>query len=583
MSWASMSMPASEPLTMRVASRTGGELLADALVLHEVNMAFAVCGESFLPLLDALHERPRLRLISCRHEAGAAVMAEACGKLTGRPGVCLVSRGPGACHATIGLHTAFQDATPMVMLIGQVPRHYLEREAQQEIEYRRMLGPLAKWVAQIDQVERIPELVHRAFRVAVSGRPGPVVLVLPEDMLEDRTTVGDCPPAPLAHAIPAPEELAAMQELLSTAKRPLMIVGGAPWTDAACDAISAFAANNDLPVCCSYRRLDIVASHHDCFAGELAVSSNPALLRRLREADVILALGTRLSEPTTQDYTLLDVPVPRARLVHVYPAAEEIGSVYRATLAIQSGPVAFSRTIAGMALGRSDSRSMWRAELRDLYRQDSTPSASRQTLDVAQAMASLRSTLPRDAIVTFDAGAFSGWPQRFLSFGRPGRVVAPISGAMNYGLHAGIAACLTHPERVVVVCVGDGGFTMGESELATARRYGARPVILLFNNGQFGSVRVHQERRYPGRSIGMDLTNPDFLMLARSYGAHAQSVDRTEAFAAAWQRAIASESPAVIELRLDPEQLNSRVSVSDLRMRATEAKSHVEAGGRSNT
>jgi acetolactate synthase-1/2/3 large subunit len=575
------SMPASKVATAPVASRTGGELLADALVLHDVMMAFAVCGESFLPLLDALHERPGLRLISCRHEAGAAVMAEACGKLTGKPGVCLVSRGPGACHATIGLHTAFQDATPMVMLIGQVPRHYLEREAQQEIEYRRMLGPLAKWVAQIDQVERIPELVHRAFRIAVSGRPGPVVLVLPEDMLEERTSVGDCAPAPLAHAYPAPAELAAMQELLSSAQRPVMIVGGAPWTDAACEAISAFAANNEVPVCCSYRRLDIVASEHDCFAGELAVSSNPALLRRLREADVILALGTRLSEPTTQDYTLLDVPVPRARLVHVYPAAEEIGSVYRPALAIQSSPVAFSQAIAGMTLRRSDSRSAWRAELRQLYRQDSTPQASKQALDPAHAMAWLRGALPSDAIVTFDAGAFSGWPQRFLSFGRPGRVVAPISGAMNYGLHAGIAGCLVHPGRVVVVCVGDGGFTMGESELATARRYGARPVILLFNNGQFGSVRVHQERRYPGRSIGMDLTNPDFLMLARSYGAHAESVDRTEAFAAAWQRAIASGLPAVIELRLDPEQLNSRVSVSDLRRR-TQAQPHAQAGGRSN-
>jgi acetolactate synthase-1/2/3 large subunit len=301
----------------------------------------------------------------------------------------------------------------------------------------------------------------------------------------------------------------------------------------------------------------------------------------LREADVILALGTRLSEPTTQDYTLLDVPVPRARLVHVYPAAEEIGSVYRPALAIQSSPVAFSQAIAGMTLRRSDSRSAWRAELRQLYRQDSTPQASKQALDPAHAMAWLRGALPSDAIVTFDAGAFSGWPQRFLSFGRPGRVVAPISGAMNYGLHAGIAGCLVHPGRVVVVCVGDGGFTMGESELATARRYGARPVILLFNNGQFGSVRVHQERRYPGRSIGMDLTNPDFLMLARSYGAHAESVDRTEAFAAAWQRAITSGLPAVIELRLDPEQLNSRVSVSDLRRR-TQAQPHAQAGGRSN-
>jgi len=554
-----------DPTTPR--ERTGGEVLADALLLHDVSMAFAVCGESFLPLLDALHDRPQLRLISCRHEAGAAVMAEASAKLTARPGVCLVSRGPGACHATIGLHTAFQDSTPMVMLIGQVPRSYMEREAQQEIEYRRMLGPLAKWVAQIDQVERIPELVHRAFRIAASGRPGPVVLVLPEDMLEERTAVSDCPPAALARAHAGRDELATLHELLARAARPIVIVGGAPWTDAACAAMAQFAAASDLPVCCSYRRLDLFASAHDCFVGELAVSSNPALLRRLRDADLVLAIGTRLSEPTTQDYALLDVPVPRPRLVHVHPQAEEIGSVYRPTLAIQSGLVEFAHAIAGASLPASATRSSWRAELRRIYVDDSTPSASTQAFSPGEAMRWLGGRLPADAIVTFDAGAFSGWPQRFLSFGRPGRVLAPISGAMNYGLHAGVAAALVHPDRSVVVCVGDGGFTMGEAELATARRYGARLVVLLFNNGQFGSVRVHQERRYPGRSIGMDLTNPDFVALARSYGAHAEIVERTEDFGPAWARASASRGAAVIELRIDPGQLNSRVSVSELRAR----------------
>ena len=560
-----MSTRESERVSAGPAARTGGEILADALLLQGVTRAFAVCGESFLPLLDALHDRPRLRLISCRHEAGAAVMAEADGKLTGNPGVCLVSRGPGACHATIGLHTAFQDATPMVMLIGQVPRAYLEREAQQEIEYRRMLGPLAKWVAQIDLVERIPELVHRAFRVASSGRPGPVVLVLPEDMLEERTAAADCPPAPLAFAYPGEADLVTLRELLSAAERPVMIVGGAPWTDAACEAIGRFAATNDIPVCCSYRRLDLFPSSHAAFVGELAVSSNPALLRRLRDADLVVAVGTRLSEPTTQDYTLLDVPVPRARLVHVYPAAEEIGTVYRPTLAIQSGLVQFAHAVDGSTIAASGARSAWRAELRALYLDDSTPRVSATPFDPGQAMGWLREQLPRDAIVTFDAGAFSGWPQRFLSFGRPGRVIAPISGAMNYGLHAAIAASLVHPDRVVVACIGDGGFTMGEMELATARRYGARPIVLLFNNAQFGSVRVHQERRYPGRSIGMDLTNPDFSMLATSYGAHAEIVSRTEDFGPAWMRARASGTAAVVELRLDPEQLNSRVSVSDLR------------------
>jgi len=555
-------------VTETTRPRSGGEILADALVLHGVDRAFAVCGESFLPLLDALHDRPALRLISCRHEAGAAVMAEATGKLTGKPGVCLVSRGPGACHATIGLHTAFQDATPLVMLVGQVPRHYLEREAQQEIEYRRMLGPLAKWVAQIDQAERIPELVHRAFRVACAGRPGPVVLVLPEDMLEDVATVGDCPPAPPARASPAAPSLDAMRELLASARQPVMIVGGAPWDDAACEAITAFAAANDVPVCCSYRRLDVVSSRHPCFVGELAVSSNPKLLRRLREADLVIAVGTRLSEPTTQDYTLLEVPVPRAKLVHVYPAAEEIGSVYRADVGIACDLSAFAHAVASLRLEPSQARTAWRDELRELFIEDSMPVSESATLDRGLAMAWLRDVLPDDAIVAFDAGAFSGWPQRFLSFGRPGRALAPVSGAMNYGLHAGIAAALCHPERVVVVCVGDGGFTMGEMELATARRYGARIIVLLFNNAQFGSVRVHQERRYPNRSIGMDLTNPDFVALARSYGAHAERVETTDAFPDAWRRATACGTSAVLELIVDRDQLNPRVSVTRLRAAA---------------
>lgn len=554
--------------------RTGGELLADALLLHDVTTTFAVCGESFLPLLDAMRDRPGLRLINCRHEAGACVMAEATAKLTGRPGVCLVSRGPGACHATIGLHTAFQDATPLVMLIGQVPRGYLEREAQQEIEYRRMLGPLAKWVAQIDEVARIPELVHRAFRVASSGRAGPAVLVLPEDVLEERCDAEDCPPAPPARAYPGHAELGTLRDLLSAAQRPLMIVGGAPWSDAGCDAIARFAAHHRIPVCCSYRRLDLIPSTHDCFAGELAVSSNPALLRRLRDADLILAVGTRLSEPTTQDYTLLDVPVPRARLAHVYPAAEEIGSVYRPTVAIQAGLAEFADALAQLTIAPSLARSSWCAALRELQVEDGTPRPRETRLDPALAMGWLRTKLPVDTVVAFDAGAFTGWPQRFLSFGRPGRVLAPVSGAMNYGLHAGIAASLACPERLVVVCAGDGGFTMGEAELATAKRHGARVVVLLFNNAQFGSVRVHQERRYPGRTIGMDLTNPDFVMLARSYGAHAEAVERTEDFAAAWSRATACGTSAVIELRLDPEQLNSRVSVAQLR-----ARSGAPAGG----
>jgi len=465
------------------------------------------------------------------------------------------------------LHTAFQDSTPLVMFVGQVPRTYLEREAQQEIEYRRMLGPLAKWVAQIDQVERIPELVHRAFRTAASGRQGPVVLILPEDMLEDRCDAADCPPAPLSRTYPGTRELNALSELLAASERPVTIVGGAGWTDAACADVARFATAHELPVCCSYRRLDLFATDHECYAGELAVSSNKALLKRLRDADLVLALCSRLSEPTTQDYTLLDVPVPRATLVHVYPSAEELGSVYRPTLAIQAGPVEFAEAVVALPAQVSAQRTAWRKELRQLFIEDSTPRPTAQLFDPGLAMGWLRQQLPRDAIVTFDAGAFSGWPQRYLAWGRPGRALAPISGSMNYGIASGVAASLVYPDRRVVICVGDGGFTMGEAELATMRRYGAKPIVLLFNNGLFGSVRVHQERRYPGRAIGTDLTNPDFAMLARSYGAHAETIRRTDEFAPAWERAVASGTAAVIEMLLDTEQLNSRVTVSELRKR----------------
>jgi len=548
-------------------TRTGGEILGDALLLHGVDLAFAVCGESFLPLLDALHDRPQLRLISCRHEAGAAVMAEAAAKLTGRPGVCLVSRGPGLCHATIGLHTAFQDSTPLVMFVGQVPRHYAGREAQQEIDYRRMLAPLAKFVTEIDQVERIPEIVHRAFRTASSGRAGPVVLILPEDMLEDSASVADCPPVPLSGIYPGARELAALGDLLAQAQRPILILGGSGWTDAACADIARFASAQALPVCVSYRRLDLFPTAHDCYAGELAVSSNRALLARLRESDLVIALGTRLSEPTTQDYTLFELPVPRTKLVHVHASAEELGSVYRPTLAIQSGPVEFVEAALALRANVPVERAAWRAELRKLFVADSVPTPNGQRFDAGLAMAWLRDQLPPDAIVTFDAGAFSGWPQRFLGWGRPGRVLAPISGQMNYGVASGVGASIVHPDRRVVVCVGDGGFTMGEAELATARRYGGKPVVLLFNNDLFGSVRVHQERRYPGRAIGTDLTNPDFVALARSYGAHAETVQSTEEFAPAWARAVASGSAAVIEMRMDAEQLNSRSTVAQLRTR----------------
>ena len=553
---------------MAANTRTGGEVLADALLVQGVEMAFCVAGESYLALLDALHDRrERLRLITCRQEGGAANMAEAYAKTTGRPGVVMVTRGPGACHGAIGLHTAFQDSTPMVMLIGQVARDQFDREAFQEIDYRRMFGQVTKWVAQIEDAARIPEYLARAFRTAMSGRPGPVALALPEDMLRDRVAVGDTGPYRAVRAAPGPEDMAELRAMLAGAKRPMMLVGGGGWTPEASEDIVAFAEANNLPTACSFRRLDLFDNASACFAGDLTTGSNPKLSKAVREADLLVVAGARLGEITTQGYTLLEPPAPRQRIVHVHASAEEPGSVFQPALAIQSGPGQFAAAARALEPVAGDWDG-WRGARRADWLAWSEPDPSDAALDLGRCMTELRGRLGSDGIVTVDAGNFSGWPMRFLRFRKRHTFAGPTSGAMGYSVAAAVGAALANPGRTVVGFVGDGGFLMSGQELATARMYGAAPIIIVFDNGMYGTIRMHQERHHSGRHIATDLANPDFAMLARAHGLHGETVERTAEFGPAFDRARASGTAAVICLKQDPNIISTTTTIEKMRAAA---------------
>ena len=557
-------------MTANLPLRSGGQLVVASLLAHRVDTAFSVAGESYLEVLDALFDAPQIRLVTCRQEGGAAFMAEAYGKLTGKPGVLLVTRGPGACNASIGIHTAFQDSTPMVVLVGQVARHQIDREAFQEVDFRRMFSPLAKWTVQIDLAERVPELLNQAFQVASSGRPGPVVVALPEDMLRDRAAVHAVGPYRAVRAHPGAADLAELRRLLANAERPIALVGGSGWDDAACADFARFAAANDLPVCCSFRRQDIIDNRLPAFVGDLGTGAAASLVARVRAADLVLAVGARIGEITSQSYTLMGLPDPGKVLIHVHAAAEELGRVFHPALAIQSGMPEFAAAVAALAPIAAPRWGAWRQAARAEYETGLAPSplGEMPALDLGRIMTWLRERLPDDAIVTSDAGNFSGWPNRFLQYRRPGRQLGPTSGAMGYGVPAAVAAKIACPERIVVGFVGDGGFMMTGQEIATALAEGAAPIILLFNNAMYGTIRMHQERRFPGRVVGTALRNPDFLALARAYGAFGASVARTEEFAPAFEDAVASSRAAIVELRMDPEMITTRTTLSDLRRQA---------------
>lgn len=555
--------------------RSGGQILVDSLRVHGADLAFCVAGESYLDVLDAFHDAPDIRLITCRHEGGAANMAEAAGKLTGRPGICFVTRGPGACNASIGVHTAMQDSTPMILFVGQVARDQAEREAFQEIDYRRMFSPVAKWAAQIDDAARIPEFISRAFHVATSGRPGPVVLALPEDMLRDRVSVAPTGRYTEVQAHPGMADLKRTAELLALADRPLILAGGSGWTDAACEDLRRFAESCNIPVCSSFRRQDVVDNDSPAWIGDLGTGPNPKLLARVKEADLLLVIGARLGEMTTQGYELIDLPETRQTLIHVHASAEELGRVFRPDLPIQAGSTAFAAALSSLPKFhdlRSDRWRDWMEAGRRDFLEWLEPAAYDGALDLGAISVWLRDRLPADSIVTIDAGNFSGWAQRFLKYGRPGRQLGPTSGAMGYSVPAAVAAKIVHPDRLVVSFVGDGGFQMTGQELATAMHAKSAPIILVFNNGIFGTIRMHQEKRYPGRVSATDLTNPDFAALARSYGAFGAAVERTAEFAPVFEQAVESGLPAVIELRMDPEVITTRTTLSALRAQALSQK-----------
>ncbi|ORJ59258.1 thiamine pyrophosphate-binding protein [Geothermobacter hydrogeniphilus] len=541
---------------MTIPQREGGRILVDALKIHQVDTVFCVPGESYLPVLDALYdEQERLRLIVCRQEGGAAFMAEAYGKLTGRPGVCFVTRGPGATNAGIGVHTARQDSTPLVLFVGQVGGRMVEREAFQEIDYRRMFGQMAKWVAQIDRVERIPEMVSHAFHLAVSGRPGPVVLALPEDVLSAVAAVPDCDRYRPVQAHPGPDALRELRERLAAAQRPLLILGGGGWSAEACAAIRRFSEANRLPTLCTFRRQDLYDNRLPNYVGDLGLGVNPRLAERVRQADLLLAVGPRLGETTTGGYQLLDIPRPRQTLIHVHAGAEELGRVYRADLPINAGMAEFAAAVSTLPTVEAPAWQDWLTQAREDYLSHLQPPTARGELDLAAVIAFLNRRLPAEAILTNGAGNYSAWLHRFYQYRGFRTQLAPTSGAMGYGVPAAVAAKLAHPERPVVCLAGDGCFQMNGQELATAVRHRLAIIFLVCNNGMYGTIRMHQERRYPGRVCGTDLANPDFAALARAYGAHGETVDNHETFVAAFERALTLDGPALIELRTDPRAI----------------------------
>lgn len=560
-----------------MTSRLAGHALVEALIAQGVDAVFGVPGESYLAALDGLHEhRSRIRFIACRHEGGAAFMAEAQGKLSGRPGICFVTRGPGAANAAIGIHTAFQDSTPMVVFVGQVASEQRDREAFQEVDYRAMFGPgtlgMAKWVAEVQHADRLPEYVARAFHTALQGRPGPVVLALPEDMLSTRTAAPVLPRVEPAQAWPAPAALRALHARLLAAERPLVIVGGGGWSAESAAALQRFAEHWQLPVACGFRFQDTFDNRHPLYAGDVGIGINPALAQRVREADLVLAVGVRLGEMTTGGYTLLEAPRPRQALVHLHAGAEELGRVYAADLLLQCSAALAGQALETLGAPPAPRWRAWSAAAAADYAAN-REHAPLEPLDMAQVVKTIERLAPPDTVYTNGAGNFSGWLHRYLRYRglqHHGRTqLAPTSGAMGYGLPAAVAASLLQPQRSVVNIAGDGDFLMTGQELATARAHGAQRLIsIVVDNASYGTIRMHQEREYPGRVVGSALVNPDFAALARAHGWRAARVERSAEFEPAFAAALASAAPTLLHLELDAEVSTSRTTLSAIRTAA---------------
>ena len=561
-----------------MSARPAGHALVEALIAQGVHTAFGVPGESYLAVLDGFHQhREHIRFIACRQEGGAAFMAEAQGKLTGRPGICFVTRGPGATNASIGLHTAFQDSTPLILFIGQVASDQRDREAFQEMDYRQMFGPgtlgMAKWVGEIQDADRLPEYVARAFHTALQGRPGPVVLVLPEDMLTHATAVPVLPSAVPALAWPAPGALRDLRAMLMAAQRPLLIAGGSGWDAEGANALQRFAENWQLPVGCGFRFQDTFDNRHPLYAGDVGIGINPKLAARVREADLIIALGVRLGEMTTGGYTLLQVPRPAQKLVHVHAGPEELGRVYAADLLLQSSMACAAKALETLAAPTQVPWAEWAAGAHADYEANHAAPAV-EPMDLGVVMKTVQRLAPADTVYTNGAGNYSGWLHRYVRYHglqHHGRTqLAPTSGAMGYGVPAAVAAALLYPQRTVINVAGDGDFLMTGQELATATGYGAgrgqgKLVSIVVDNGSYGTIRMHQEREYPGRVSGSDLFNPDFAALARAYGWQAHRVDATAAFEPAFAAAMAADGPTLIHLKLDTDAITSRTTLAAIR------------------
>ena len=551
--------------------RSGGQLLVESLVGLGATKAFGVPGESYLAVLDALHDTEgRFDFILCRNEGGAAFMAAAWGKLTGAPGLCFVTRGPGATNASIGVHTAMQDSAPMILFVGQVGTDMRGREAFQELDYRAVFGTMAKWAVEIDSADRIPEILSRAWTTAVTGRPGPVVVALPEDMLTRMT--GAAPltvPPRIAEAAPLPAAMEEVRAILSRARTPVILTGGGGWTDPGRRALQDFAEASDIPVVTAFRFQDRFDNMSRVFAGEAGVGMLPHVKDLIARADVILAVNIRFGEMTTDAYTLLNVPIPDQTLIHVHASDREIGKIYQPTLGIQAGPNAFAAALSPVKGNWTD----WRKQARAACETSLDVPPQPSPVDMGQVMAHLRATLPPDVILTNGAGNFAVWPNKYFRFGPDARLIAPQSGAMGYGVPAAIAARIAHPDRTVICFAGDGDFQMTCQELGTAMQAGAQPVILILNNGIYGTIRAHQEREYPGRVSGTTMQNPDFVMLARSYGFHAERVETTIDFPSAFARALASPTGAVLDLNISPEALTPRQTLTQIRDAALAKKS----------
>jgi len=551
--------------------RTGGKLLADALVAQGVTHAFCVPGESYLDLLDGLYSvRNRLQLVTCRFEAGAIHMAEAYGKLTGKPGVAIVTRGPGACHAAIGVHVAQQDSTPLVLLVGQIPVEETDRETFQEVDYRRMFSPIAKWVTQIDDEKRIPELMAHAFDVAVSGRPGPVVIAISEEMQKRMANVPDIGPATVLPPYPAPDAVERMMAMLGKAKRPLAVLGGSRWSDQGKADIRDFLLANDLPVAVGFRRQGIFDGTSENYVGDLGVGADPGLVAHAKDADLIIAIGSRLGETFSQGYTLLDM-AGATPIVHVYPEQAEIGRVYRPALGISADLNAFAAAAKAAAPVKKPAWAGWTRDLRATRMKQAAAPNYEGSLNLAKALQDLEKALPANTIYTTDAGNFATWPTRFMHVGAGQDFLGPTNGAMGYAVPSAIGAKIVHPERPVIGFVGDGGFLMTGQEIATAFHHSVNPVILVFNNQMYGTIRMYQERTYPHRVSGTALTNPDFARFIEAFGGHGEVVEKTEELVPAVQRALASGKPAIVEIRMNPEQVTNRATIADLRAQSGKA------------